>query len=228
MIPFDKSRIKDLISEFEIKAGESFTDYFMHSQVSEVAWAYFLMGKGHDKRANAILNLLDTGETCLDQSLLFEINSAIIEDDLGDSGEHYIETLGVDKHKALYNKDIDLWAEFISKDVESSKRVKAFFENHGLLIDTDQKFLEAVAAGRLEYQINLPQLSKPMDVKLLNIEFIDKTLNIKVECLNDDLQKTVRVEKEQSAWTDYPEYEDIEVNAKGTTINISSKNFIFE
>lgn len=227
MIPFDKNRIKSLIKKFETTVGESFTDYFMHDQISEVAWAYFLMGKGYDERANAILNLLDSGETCLDQSLLFEINSSIIEEDFGDSGEHYINTLGAEKHKKLYDNDIDLWSEFIAKDMESSRRARAFFESHNLLIDTDQKLLEAIATGKLQYLVKLPQLSKPMNVKLLAVEFIGEGLNIKVECLDEDLQKTIRVEKESDGWSDYVEYEDKQVNAKGTTFNISSDAFIF-
>lgn len=39
--------LKDRIIAWEHDAGESFTDYFMHDNVADRSWAFWLLGKGY-------------------------------------------------------------------------------------------------------------------------------------------------------------------------------------
>ena len=117
-------KLSEIISKWERDAGESFKDYFMHDSVKDNSWAFWLLGKGYHERANAIIDLLIEGETCLDQSLLYEINYSVINDDYGDCGEKYIDELGYDKAMNLYDKDITLWSEFLLSNKYYEKKIK--------------------------------------------------------------------------------------------------------
>lgn len=43
------------IRKWEMRAGESFTDYYMHDKVKNVSWAFWLLGKGFNERANELI-----------------------------------------------------------------------------------------------------------------------------------------------------------------------------
>jgi hypothetical protein len=93
--------LADKIREWELSAGESFTDYYMHDSVKDVSWAFWLLGKGFTERANELIDLIQAGETCIDQELLYEIYPQDITE-----GESSWDS---DIHSA----NICLWAEFL-------------------------------------------------------------------------------------------------------------------
>jgi len=103
----DKTKeLFDKIFNWEAEAGESFTDYFMHDHVIDGSWAFWLIGKGYHERGNKIVELLTAGQTCLDQALLYQVHSSKIENDYGVD----IEPFNIE----LYEKDVMLWAEFLT------------------------------------------------------------------------------------------------------------------
>lgn len=102
------NRIKD----WESNAGEGFTDYFMHDNVRDVSWAFWLLGKGFVERANEILNQINSGEKCLDQELLYEV---------------YEVHDWTKKSQEAYYKNILLWAEFLISTQIYKDRVEEFF-----------------------------------------------------------------------------------------------------
>lgn len=108
--------LADKISEWEHNAGESFTDYFMHDNVKDNSWAFWLLGKGFAERANEIILEILAGNDCLDQELLYEVYPTYDEDD------KWIEESD-DKNRLL-------WAEFlIGTPYYLSKTLDFFNEN---------------------------------------------------------------------------------------------------
>lgn len=107
------------IHDWEVEAGESFTDYFMHSSVRDVSWAFWLLGKGFSERANEILNEVEAGNTCLDQELLYEIYPSSVYENGRDSW-----------NKENYYKNVLLWSEFFLATEIYTKRVEEFFTNY--------------------------------------------------------------------------------------------------
>lgn len=61
------------ITHWEFKAAESFNDNFSHDFINDVAWAYWLLGKGFTEHANEIILEIIAGETCIDQELLYHV-----------------------------------------------------------------------------------------------------------------------------------------------------------
>ncbi len=92
-----KEALASKISAWEMSAGESFTDYYMHDHVKDVSWAFWLLGKGFTERANELIDLIQAGNKCIDQELLYELYPSDHE------GE---PTNG-------YELNIELWAEFL-------------------------------------------------------------------------------------------------------------------
>ncbi len=111
------------IEDFENSIAESFTDYFMHDNVKDNSWAFWLLGKGYTERANIIIKLIIDGETCLDQALLYNIYSHYMNE--GDDYAIEIEPFNRD----LYTKDIELWAEFLLATPLYTERVNKFLKN---------------------------------------------------------------------------------------------------
>ncbi len=87
------------IREFETKAGESFTDYYMHDNVKDTSWAFWLLGRGFTEHANIIIDEILAGETCIDQDTLYDVYPEY--DEIGD----WV--------KGSYEKNAMLWAEFL-------------------------------------------------------------------------------------------------------------------
>lgn len=106
-------QLAEKIRNWEVEAGESFTDYFMHDNVKDQSWAYFLLGKGHVERAVEIVDEIHNGNKCIDQELLYEIYS--------NDGEWSEEQ---------YNKNVILWAEFLISMPHYCQKVTEFFEEH--------------------------------------------------------------------------------------------------
>lgn len=106
--------IYERIIKWEEDAGESFTDYFMHDNVRNQSWAFWLLGKGYTERANQIIDEIINGEECIDQELLYEL---------------YDINEGPDYHTPFL-KNVALWAEFLSATPTYVERVNEFFENN--------------------------------------------------------------------------------------------------
>lgn len=107
----NKLVLKEKILSWEANAGESFTDYFMHNRVKDVSWAFWLLGKGYEERANILINKIQAGEKCIDQETLYHIHM-----DVWDEEE--------------FHKDVELWADFLTASDRYFNEVKAWFEEN--------------------------------------------------------------------------------------------------
>lgn len=126
------------ILDWEIEAGESFTDYFMHDRVDDKDWAMFLIGKGYEERGKAILKAVHEHELvgepcCLDQEFLYNIHEyPKFEESLNWKGLPSYDVLydeNQDWSRKKYEKDSALWAEFLSTHPVYLEKVKEFFKD---------------------------------------------------------------------------------------------------
>jgi len=92
----------DKIGEWEINAGESFNDCFMHDNVKDGSWAFWLIGKGFTEHGNKIILDIIKDKSCIDQETLYEIYPEYVDDN---GQEQYNEE--------NYLKNIALAAEFL-------------------------------------------------------------------------------------------------------------------
>ena len=100
------------IRNWELTAGESFTDYYMHDRVKNVSWAFWLLGKGFQARANFLIDMI-TISSYLEQEILYEL--------YGDPENWTEET---------HFQNVELWAEFlIASDRYWNEIVQWFKEN---------------------------------------------------------------------------------------------------
>ena len=65
----------EMITNWEEGSDESFFDYFSHDNITDTSWAFFLAGKGYSERTNGIINEIISGETCIDQCYLYELET---------------------------------------------------------------------------------------------------------------------------------------------------------
>lgn len=117
-------KLKDRIRNWEREAGESFTDYFMHDNVADRSWAFWLLGKGYTAKANEIIEeIVKQQETkkhlCLSQELLYDVHGEYSWDE---------ETKRETWHEDLYDKNVMLWAEFLLATPLYTQRVEDFFK----------------------------------------------------------------------------------------------------
>ena len=91
------------IRAWEMRAGESFTDYYMDGHVKPVSWAFWLLGAGYTEKANFLIDVITKdGGTSLDQTEMFHI--------------HYNDEVSWtdwDAGNAIYEKDFLIWAQFL-------------------------------------------------------------------------------------------------------------------
>lgn len=116
--------LKDRIIAWEHNAGESFTDYFMHDNVADRSWAFWLLGKGYTVRANEIIEEIvrqqeSKAYICLDQELLYDIHGEYTWDE--ESKTH-------NWSQENYDKNVMLWAEFLLATALYTNRVEEFFK----------------------------------------------------------------------------------------------------
>ena len=106
------------IIAWERDAGESFTDYYMHDNVRDVSWAFWLLGKGFVERANEILNEVNDDKIlCLDQELLYDIYPSYEGEDCS-------------WNEVNYYKNVLLWAEFLVSTDIYLQRITEWFDNY--------------------------------------------------------------------------------------------------
>jgi hypothetical protein len=109
------------IRDWELNAGESFTDYFLDSYSYDDAWLVFLESKGYHDLVQEIKEDVYTMRDgtvlgCTDQQLKFEPYSTAQENDGGPWDED------------IYRKDVALWAEFILADVRILNDYRVFLK----------------------------------------------------------------------------------------------------
>jgi len=108
---------QDLFEEiiaWEKDAGESFYDYFCHCSVKDVSWAFFLIGKGFLEHAQEIVDEIESGNTCIEMEVLYDVYPEYDEDD------NWL--------KENYHSNIKLMAEFLTSTTQYRARVREFFD----------------------------------------------------------------------------------------------------
>lgn len=118
MVERNVDAMVEAIRDWELKAGESFTDYFLDDYPLG-SWAYWLLGKGHAEWANKIINANEKGDY-VDQELKFE------------GFESYTYGAGgqSDWQEELYMKNVRVWAEFLVESDQYFRRVSEFFKEY--------------------------------------------------------------------------------------------------
>lgn len=115
------------IQNFECEAGESFTDYFMDDEVFYTSFAFWLLGKGFQERANFQINEINRrgGPSGFsDQELMFDVHASPLKKVEGEIVCWQLDS-GAELDEARQN-DYLLWAEFLT----SSDRYKAPFDSY--------------------------------------------------------------------------------------------------
>ena len=115
------------IENFELEAGESFTDYFMDDEVFYTSFAFWLLGKGFQERANHQINEINRRggpRNFSDQELMFDVHTAPLKEFEGEIVCWQIENR--DEYEIAQQKDYELWAEFLT----SSDRYKVPFDTY--------------------------------------------------------------------------------------------------
>ncbi len=95
-----KNTLFNIICDWESNAGEDFMDYYMHDNIKNASWAFWLLGKGYIEHANIIVKLILDGERCIDQETLYYVYPI-----------DYKYTNEINEEN--YNKNIMLWSEFL-------------------------------------------------------------------------------------------------------------------
>lgn len=103
------------IRSWELDAGESFTDYYMHDRVKNVSWAFWLLGKGFSERANTLIDLIQSGQQYIDQELLYEL----YDQDITEGESSWDEE--------VHKKNILVWAEFLIASDRYWKDIAGWF-----------------------------------------------------------------------------------------------------
>lgn len=115
MVDRNVEEVIEAIREWELKAGEGFTDYFMDNWPVG-SWAYWLLGKGHTQWANDIINKNEEYRY-VDQELKFEFY------------DDYDPVTG-DWSEELYRKNVRVWAEFLVESDQYFRRLNEFFQEY--------------------------------------------------------------------------------------------------
>lgn len=105
-------QLTETIKDWELDFGESFPDYFMHDNVNDQSWAFFLLGKGYVERANQIIDEILKGNKCIDQELLYEV--------------YPMDNWTEEQH----SKNVSLWAEFLVSVPYYMEKVTKFLEEN--------------------------------------------------------------------------------------------------
>jgi hypothetical protein len=103
----------EAIRNWEMDAGEGFTDYFMDNWPVG-SWAYWLLGKGHTQWANNIINLYEKKQY-VDQDTKFEWFDTYQEGDWNED---------------VYLRNVRVWAEFLVESDQYFRRVNEFFDEY--------------------------------------------------------------------------------------------------
>lgn len=117
VIERDVQKLAQTLRDWEMDAGESFTDYYMDARVKPVSWAFWLLGKGHTEKANKLIDAI-TARDYIDQTELFHI--------------HYSDEISWsdwDAADAIYFKDFLIWADFLCASDRYFNDIKGWLED---------------------------------------------------------------------------------------------------
>ena len=89
----------------------------MHDSVADNSWAFWLLGKGYNEKANEIIQLILDGETCIDQETLYDIFPEYVDNSDKWSEENH-------------HKNIELWSEFLLATPIYTKRITEFLDEN--------------------------------------------------------------------------------------------------
>jgi hypothetical protein len=103
----------EAIRNWEMDAGEGFTDYFMDNWPVG-SWAYWLLGKGYTEWANNIINL-------------YEKKQYVSQDTKFEWFDTYQEG---DWNEEVYLRNVRVWAEFLVESDQYFRRVNEFFDEY--------------------------------------------------------------------------------------------------
>lgn len=114
----DIQQYTDFIIDWEYHAGEEFLDYFMDDTVFVNSWAFWLLGKGFNQRANFLIeSILNDHIDNLDTDSKYHINLTELYLFPDENEIHAINTVeySVDEklHNELFEMDVKLWVEFL-------------------------------------------------------------------------------------------------------------------
>ena len=118
------------IQNFEFEAGESFTDYFMDDEVFYTSFAFWLLGKGFQERANFQINEINRRggpHGFSDQELMFNVHASPLKEFEGKIVCWELNT-GTELDEAQ-QKDYLLWAEFLTSSDRYKVPFEAYLEN---------------------------------------------------------------------------------------------------
>lgn len=118
MIARNVDAMAKAIRDWELDAGEGFTDYFLDNWAFG-SWAYWLLGKGHTEWANKIININES-KGYVDQEDKFEFFPSYVECDK--YGERWEEE--------EYMKNVRVWAEYLTESDQYFRRVNEFFDGY--------------------------------------------------------------------------------------------------
>ena len=113
-----KEKIFEEIVVWEESMGECFYDYFCHDNISNVSWAFFLLGKGFVKHANDIVNEHVNNDGYVGQEELYELKPV-------NGGE--IE-LSVDEERENWRYNMEVMSEFLSLTDFYQNKLTNFFK----------------------------------------------------------------------------------------------------
>lgn len=109
------------IRDWELDAGESFTDYFLDNWPIG-SWAYWLLGKGHHEWANNIINKNEAKRDAKPNEFIFI--------DQEEKFEFFDAEASGDWTEEDYCKNVRVWAEFLVESDQYFRRVNKFFDEH--------------------------------------------------------------------------------------------------
>lgn len=117
VIERDVQKLAQTLRDWEMDAGESFTDYYMDDRVKPVSWAFWLLGKGYTEKANKLIDDI-TARRSVGQMDTFHI--------------HYADGMSWsdwDAADATYFKDFLIWADFLCASDRYFKDIKEWLED---------------------------------------------------------------------------------------------------
>lgn len=114
----DIQQYTDFIIDWESYAGEEFLDYFMDDAVFVNSWAFWLLGKGFNQRANFLIeSILNDHIDNLDTDSKYHINLTDLYLFPDENEIHAINTVEYRDdeklHNELFEMDVKLWVEFL-------------------------------------------------------------------------------------------------------------------
>lgn len=114
----DIQQYTDFIIDWEYHAGEEFLDYFMDDNVFINSWAFWLLGKGFNQRANFLIkSILNDHIGNLDTDSKFHVNLTelyLFPEEREIHAKHIVEYCLDEKlHNELFEMDVKLWVEFL-------------------------------------------------------------------------------------------------------------------